>query len=158
MATHELRIVNRLVQLPGKIKPVCEVKAIIPPAEAKILVDNFGNEPLFKRTSFATGFADCGYELSPSLQRTLANFVRNDACPEVLVKTMIGGQRFEGSTLWDILCFEFCVRLGFDALLELCRTVREFDQVHVYRGRDAEAAEVAGFIADAAHDQLALAS
>ncbi len=158
MATHELRISKRLYHVQGRTKPICEVKAIIPAAEAKLLVDHFPNEPLFKRTAYPNGFGDCGYDVHPALSRMLANFVRNDACPEILVKTVIAGQRFEGSTMWDCLCFEFCAKLGFDALVELCNGVGEFDQNLVYRGQEAGTVQVGAFAADAERERLALAS
>jgi len=158
MATHELRIIKRIVQVQGRSKPMCEVKAIIPATEAKLLVENFGNEPLFRRTAYPNGFGDCGYDIHPSLARMLANFVRNDACPEVLVKTLVNGQRFEANTIWDVLCFEFCVKLGFDALVELCQGIRELDETIIYRGKGTEAANLDTFAADAARERLALAS
>lgn len=143
MAVRELKIRKSLSVTQGRTKPLCEARAFIPASEAAILVEHFGNEPLFKRTAYANGFGDSGYSPSPALARMLANFVRNDACPEVLVKTLINGQRFEANTFWDILCFEFVAKVGFDALLVMCEGVRTLEKTLVYKGSVAEADLVA---------------
>lgn len=159
MANRELHITKRLVQVQGRTKPQCEARAIIPASEAEVLVQHFGNEPLFKRTAYASGFEDGGYQPTPALTKMLANFVRNDACPEVLVKTLINGQRYEANTFWDILCFEFIARVGFDALLIMCDGVRSLDHKIVFvepqakAGLIAHTADLEAFEADLAADE-----
>ncbi|MFZ4783680.1 MAG: hypothetical protein ACOYLC_15310 [Armatimonadaceae bacterium] len=152
MSVRELRITKRLTQVQGKTKPACEARAIIPASESVVLLEHFGNEPLFKRTAYAGGFTDGGYKPTPALSKMLANFVKNDACPEVLVKTLINGQRFEANTFWDILCFEFIAKVSFDSLLILCEGTRALNKTLVYHGIVAEA-DVAAFEEDDARER-----
>ena len=157
MPARHLTITKRLTQVQGKTKPVCEAKAIIPLAEAKVLLEHFANEPLFRRAAYANGFDDGGIPPGPGLTKMLGAFTRNDACPEVLVKTIINGQRYEAISFWDTLCFEFVAKRSFDALVVMCEGIRQLDQPQVYHGYGVEA-DVAAFEVDTAAELLALAS
>jgi hypothetical protein len=149
MPAPSLRIVKRMVVIHGKARPMIEVKAEIGVSERAFLLEHFSNETLFKRTAYANGFTDGGLQASPPLARMLNHFVKNDACPEVTVKTLTAGQKFEGSGLWDLQCFEFVAKRAFDALIELADGVRNFDRASTYAGFGITA-DVAAFVADTA--------
>lgn len=147
MTTPKLAVAKRMVLIHGKLRPVIEVKAVIDPADHAALLENFANETLFKRTAYANGFADGGLQPSPPLGRMLMNFLKNDACPEITVKTLLAGQKFEGQGLWDLLCFDYVARRSFDGLVELAEGTRGFGRADVYLGFGITA-DVAAFEAD----------
>jgi hypothetical protein len=149
MSAPSLKIVKRMVVIHGKARPVIEVKAEIGAIERAFLLEHFANENLFKRTAYASGFSDGGLQASPPLSRMLNHFVKNDACPEVTVKTLTNGQKFEGSGLWDLQCFEFVAKRSFDALVELAEGVRSFDGANLYFGFGVTA-DMAAYAADTA--------
>ena len=153
--TPKLAIAKRMMMVHGKLRPFIEVKAVIDPADEAALLENFANETLFKRTAYANGFADGGLQPSPPLGRMLMNFLKNDACPEITVKTLLAGQRFEGQGLWDLLCFDYVARRSFDGLVELAVGTRGFGKADVYRGFGATA-DVAAFVADTALELAAV--
>lgn len=151
MAAAHLKLAQRFVSIHGKMRPMIEVQAVIDPASKAVLLENFGNETLFRRTSYANGFSDGGLQPSPALARQLGGFLKNDACPEVTVKTLLAGQKYEGAGLWDVLCFEFIAKRSFDTLVELAQGARGFGQSRIYLGNDAAAEpNVLAFEADTA--------
>ena len=139
MNTQQLTIAKSMRLAHGKLRPFVEVKANIPQQTKAFLLENFAAETLFKRTAYANGFTDGGLQPSPPLSRMLANFVRNDACPEITAKTLLSGQTYEGSNLWDILCFEFVAKRSFDSLLELADGAAGFGVKLTYSGFGLEA-------------------
>ena len=151
MAVPKLTITKKIVPVHGKLRPFIEVKAHVAPADAAFLLEHFGSEGLFKRTAYANGFTDGGLQASPPLVRMLNHFVKNDACPEVTVKTLLSGQKYEGNGLWDVQCFEFIAKRSFDALVELAKGARGFDVQAVYHGFGAHS-DLAAFVADTASE------
>jgi hypothetical protein len=139
MSRPHLTITKRMALIHGKMRPLIEVKATVSPDAMKMLIETFPNETLFKRTAYTTGFGGAGLQPSPALERMLNNFVKNDACPEVTVKTLIQGQKFEGTGVWDIQCFDFVAKRSFDALLELVEGVAGFGTTATYQGANATA-------------------
>jgi hypothetical protein len=151
----KLLIKKRMVLTHGKLRPVIEVKAEIALAERAFLIEHCPNEQLFKRTAYAGGFTDGGLQASPPLVRMLNHFVKNDACPEITAKTLLMGQKYEGSGVWDILCFDFIAKRAFDALVELAAGVRGFDAAaETYLGFGATP-DLAAFAADTASEMAA---
>ena len=134
MAAPKLTIVKRMVLVHGKQRPFIEVKATISADHTPFILEHFGSENLFKRTAYVNGFSDGGLQASPPLVRMLNHFVKSDACPEVTVKTLLSGQRYEGNGLWDLLCFEFIAKRSFDALIELADGAAGFGATAVYHG------------------------
>ena len=132
--TPHLAITKTMRTLHGRVRPFIEVRAHLEPRAQAFLVEHFSQEVLFKRSAYANGFADGGLQASPPLSRMLANFVRNDACPEITVKTLTNGQKYEGAVLWDIECFDFIARRSFDALVELAHSALTFETTRAYRG------------------------
>ena len=154
MAVAKLAITKRMVLIHGKQRPIIEVKATIPPQDQAFLLEHFHNEGLFKRTAYANGFSDGGLQASPPLVRMLAHFVKNDACPEITVKTLLTGQKYEASGVWDVQCFEFIAKRAFDALVELGEGVRGFATPAAYYGFGITPG-LAAFEADTADELMA---
>ena len=134
MTAPQLLITKRMVFAHGKNRPLIEVRTIIGDAERAFLLENFAGEGLFKRTAYANGFGDGGLQASPPLVRMLNHFVKNDACPEITVKTLLSGQKYEGAGIWDIQCFEFIAMRAFDTLVELAEGVQGFGCTTPYHG------------------------
>lgn len=156
MPAPHLKLVKRFVPIHGKMRPVIEVQAVIDADSKTVLLENFSNESLFRRTSYVNGFSDGGLQPSPALGRQLGGFLKNDACPEVTVKTLLAGQKYEGAGLWDVLCFEFLAKRSFDTLVELAEGARGFGQARTYLGFDVEAEpDVLAFKADTAAEMAA---
>ncbi len=134
MSAPHLKLAKRFISIHGKMRPMIEVQAVIDVEAKAILLENFSNESLFRRTSYSNGFSDGGLQPSPALARQLGGFLKNDACPEVTVKTLLAGQKYEGSGLWDVLCFEFLAKRSFDTLIELAEGACGFGLARNYLG------------------------
>ena len=134
MTAPHLAMFKTMKMIHGKMRPFIEVKAEIDPRTKAFLLEHFASETLFKRTAYVNGFTDGGLQASPPLARMLANFVRNDACPEITVKTLTSGQKYEGAGLWDLQCFDFVAKRSFDALLELATAASAFEVRDTYAG------------------------
>jgi hypothetical protein len=152
--TPHLAMIKAMKLVHGKLRPIIEVQAFIAPSERAFLLEHFHGETLFKRTAYSTGFSDGGLQPSPPLARMLANFVRNDACPEVTVKTLLSGQKYEASGLWDMQCFAFVAQRSFDGLCELAQASTGFDVTHRYFGFGVTP-DAAAFAADTALEMAA---
>ena len=154
MTTPHLRIAKRMMMVHGRLRPVIEVVAMIDEVDQAALLEHFGNETLFKRTAYANGFSDGGLQPTPALSRTLSTFLKNDACPEITVKTLLAGQKYEGQGLWDLLCFDYIAKRAFDSLQELAEGTRGFGKADIYLGFEPSA-EMAAFGADTALEMAA---
>jgi len=151
MSVPHLNVTRRMLNIHGKTRAVIEIQAVIDPAIGAMLTELFPNETLFKRTAFAGGFADGGLQPSPPLGRMMMNFMKNDACPEVTVKTLLAGQKYEGTGIWDVLCFEFIAKRSFDALVELAEGASGFGTTATYFGFNVPAnADAQAFAVDTA--------
>lgn len=140
-----------LVNIQGKTRPVIQVIAEIDPKTAAILNEHFPNDSLFKRTLYSGGPPPGVPMPSGSLGPFLANFVKNDACPEVTVKSLIAGQTYQGNSLWETASFEYIAKRSFDSLLELASVCAELGKESYY----APGADIAAFEADAAAERAA---
>jgi hypothetical protein len=152
MMTRSMQLVH------GKLRPIIVARGFIQSDDQAILMEHFASESLFRRTAYATGFSDGGLQPSPALARMLANFVRNDACPEITVKTLLAGQKYEASGLWDLMCFAFIAQRSFDGLVELAAAARGFRAPEPYYGFDVmppTAADLTVFMADTASEMAA---
>lgn len=154
MTTQRLLIEKSMRMVHGKVRPFIDVKAEIAPQTKAFLIEHFNNETLFKRTAYSNGFTDGGLQASPALARMLANFIRNDACPEITVKTLLAGQHYEGAGLWDLQCFDFVAKRAFDGLLELAAGAAGFSRPQTYLGFGT-APDLAAFEADTASEVAA---
>ena len=157
MTTQRLTIAKSMRMVHGKLRPFIEVKAELEPAAKAFLLEHFASETLFRRTAYTNGFTDGGLQASPPLARMLSNFVKNDACPEITVKTLTSGQKYEGAGLWDIQCFDFIAKRSFDALCELAAGTSGFEKPEIYAGFGLDG-NLAAFAADTALDMAAAPS
>ncbi|MEQ1695790.1 MAG: hypothetical protein ABL901_08115 [Hyphomicrobiaceae bacterium] len=154
MTTQHLTIAKSMRLVHGKLRPFIEVKAELDPAAKAFLLEYFATETLFRRTAYTNGFTDGGLQASPPLARMLANFVKNDACPEITVKTLTSGQKYEGAGLWDIQCFDFIAKRSFDALCELAAGASGFAKPEIYAGFGVPA-DLAAFTVDTSREMTA---
>ncbi len=154
MTTQHLLIAKSMRMVHGKLRPFIEVKAELEPTAKAFLLEHFASETLFRRTAYTNGFADGGLQASPPLARMLSNFVKNDACPEITVKTLTSGQKYEGAGLWDIQCFDFIAKRSFDALCELAAGASGFETPEIYAGFGAPA-DLAAFATNTALEMAA---
>jgi hypothetical protein len=150
MSAPRLVIRKAMMDVGGKQRPVIQVQAVFEPALQARLNDLFGTEVLFKRAVYAQGFPEGTPLPSPAMAPALNAFLKNDACPEVTVKTLLAGQKLQTNSLWDIVAFEYIAKRSFDNLCEFAATVAELGTETVYRG--STAADFVAFTADAISD------
>jgi len=137
----------------GKPRPVIQVQAILEPALQARLNELFGTEVLFKRAVYAQGFPAGTPVPNAAIAPALGSFLKNDACPEITVKTLLAGQTLQTNSLWDILAFEYIAQRAFDNLCELALGVMQIGTERIYRGTGA--ADQLAFAADALADVAA---
>ena len=89
--------------------------------------------------------------------RPLAAFLKNDACPEVTVKSLMSAQLHQGATVWEMMAFEFVAKLAFENFLGLCASVSELGRDVIYEGVSA-AGDIENFKADTAAEKIAIAA
>lgn len=138
MQVPKLMIRKGLVAIQGGKRPAIQIFAILDPALKAKLVESYLNENLFKRSSFASGLPDGLLPPPASLATHVAGMVKNDACPEITVKTILNGQVFQGQTLWEVKAFEYFACRAFDALVELLGTVVEMERQTYYTPAGAQ--------------------
>lgn len=134
MAAAQLIIRKRMLLIQGKTRPCCHVQALVEPSVQAVIEEHFVTEPLFKRAAYAQSWPKGAIEPSPVIVPALNTFLKNDACPEITVKTMLAGQLHQGSNVWEMMAFELIAKLAFDNLLGLCETVLELDRELVFEG------------------------
>lgn len=157
MSAPKLLIRKVMMDVGGKQKPVIQVQAILEPALAARLNELFGNEILFKRAVYAQGFPEGSPVPSPGMAPALNTFLKNDACPEVTVKSLLAGQKVQTNSLWDIVAFEYIAKRAFDNLCEFADAAAELGTETYYAGPAAR--DLAAFAADTASDRgVALAT
>jgi hypothetical protein len=123
-----------LVPIQGRTRPSIQAQAVVDEQLAALVLEHFANDPLFKRTMYINGFGEGPGAPSRSLQPLMSGFLKNDACPEITVKTLLAGQTYQGSSLWDLGCFEYIARRAFDALLEILAVAGELGRETAYTG------------------------
>ncbi len=152
MTAPKLLIRKVMMNVQGRMRPCIQVQAAIDARLQGILNEHFLNENLFKRSSYASGFPQGAPIPPPSLAPHLANFMKNDACPEITVKTIVAGQMHQSQTIWEMKSFEYIAQRAFDALLELMKTAAELGTETVYR---SPVCDLAAFDADTAAEMAA---
>ena len=123
MTTPRLIIRKAMIDVGGKQKPVIQVQAVFDAALHARLNDLFGTEILFKRAVYAQGFPEGTPLPSPGMAPALGAFLKNDACPEVTVKSLLAGQKVQTNSLWDVVAFEYIAKRAFDNLCEFAAAV-----------------------------------
>lgn len=153
MQKPKLLIRKGMVAIQGKNRPCIQIQAVVDPALKTVLEEHFMNENLFKRSAYATGFPAGAPTPSPSLAPHLNNFIKNDACPEITVKTILAAQLYQANSIWEMKAFEYVAQRGFDALVDVLITVAELGRETTYQ---APGSDAAAFAADTAADIAAL--
>jgi hypothetical protein len=153
----KLLIRKRMVHVQGKVRPVCFVQAILEQAIQSALEGHFATETLFRRAAYSQSWPDGTIKIPASLAPSLSALLKNDACPEITVKTLLAGQSYQGANAWEMMSFELIAKVAFDNLLELMATVRRLDQDLHYFG-SAPSADLSAFESDAAADAPAAQS
>jgi hypothetical protein len=152
MAAPKLVIRKRMQFIQGKMRPCCWVQADVAPELRAILDEHFLNEALFKRAAYAQFWPEGALAIPAALAPSLNNFLKNDACPEITVKTLLQGQLHQGATAWEMMSFELVAKLAFENFLAITVTAQELNCDLVYEGAAAVAPIV--FSADDAVAQL----
>jgi hypothetical protein len=154
MAAPRLVIKKRMQFIQGKVRPTCHVQAFVEPKLQTILEEHFATEALFKRSAYSANWPATAIPVPAPLTSAMGNFLKNDACPEITVKTMLAGQMYQGTNAWEMLSFELAAKLSFDNFLALVQAAYELDRDVIYVGLGNDV-DIATFEADADSDALA---
>ena len=152
MAAPRLVIRKRMQFIQGKVRPCCWVQASVDTELRAVLDEHFLNESIFKRAAYAQFWPEGALAMPAALAPALNNFLKNDACPEITVKTLLQGQLHQGATAWEMMSFEFVAKLAFENFLAITAMVTELNCDLVYEGAAVAAPLV--FSADEAVAQL----
>ncbi len=152
MAAPKLVIRKRMQFIQGKVRPCCWVQVDVAPELRTVLDEHFLNESLFKRAAYAQFWPEGALAVPAAVAPSLNNFLKNDACPEITVKTLLQGQLHQGANAWEMMSFEFVAKLAFENFLAIATMATELNCDLVYEGAAAVAPIV--FSADAAIAQL----
>lgn len=155
MSTPQLVIRKAMMDVGGKLRPVIQVQAIFEPALSARLNELFGTEILFKRAVYAQGFPEGSPVPTPGMAPALGAFLKNDACPEVTVKSILAGQKLQTNSMWDIVAFEYIAKRCFDNLCEFAAGVAELGTEKHYFGPNTT--DYVAFSADTAAEARAVA-
>lgn len=155
MSIPKLTIRKRMLFIQGKVRPCSYVQLNVAPEFRAVLDEHFLNEPLFKRAAYSTSWPAGALAIPPALAPHVQSFLKNDACPEITVKTMLAGQMFQGASTWEMMCFEFVAKLAFENFLGMAKSISEMGRDVVYEGEAIE--DVQAFEADTVAEISALA-
>lgn len=145
--TARLLIRKGMVSIQGRSRPCIQIQAAIDPDMQAVLLEHFSNENLFKRSSYSSGLP-AGVPLpAPALSPHLFNLLKNDACPEITVKTILAGQLHQANGIWEMMAFEYIAKRAFEGLLDMMACVNELQTETSYAGGGSD---VAAFAADTA--------
>jgi hypothetical protein len=151
-----LLIRKRMQFIQGKTRACCHVQAIVDPTLRGPLEEHFNNEALFKRAAYAVNWPKGAIQIPAALAPAVGALLKNDACPEITVKTMLAGQLYQGTGAADMMSFELIAKLAFDNLKAILETVADLDRDVIYTGwQDANRA---AFDADTAAELQALSA
>lgn len=156
MAPAKLVIRKGMFLIQGKVRACCNVQAIVDPRVRPILDEHFLGEPLFKRTAYSAAWPAGALPVPAALAPSLSALLKNDACPEITVKTLLAGQLHQGANAWEMMSFEFIAKLAFDNFLAIIQTVNEMGSDVIYTGNGVIETDVAQFDADTAAEMRAL--
>jgi hypothetical protein len=153
----KLLIRKRMASIQGKVRPTCFVQAIVEPAAQTALESFFSNETLFRRAAYSQSWPQGTVGIPAPLAPSLTAFLKNDACPEITVKTLLAGQSYQSNNAWEMMSFELIAKVAFDNLLELTRSATELDRDIYYMG-SSSGPDLAAFETDAESDTEAQSS
>ena len=138
MAAARLIIKKRMQFIQGKVRPCCHIQAYVEQDVQAVLEEHFITDVLFKRAAYAQAWPKGALEIPPSIAPALSALLKNDACPEITVKTLLAGQMHQGSNVWEMMSFEFVAKLAFENFLALCDTVGDLNRDVIYDGIASE--------------------
>lgn len=144
-----LVITKRMQFIQGKTRACVHVQAVVNHAMRAKLEEYFVNEALFKRASYATNWPEGAIPVPAAIAPALSQLLKNDACPEITVKTMLAGQMYQGTGSADMQSFELIAKLSFDNMMAIINNVAEFDRPITYCG-SGRSEDMAAFEADTA--------
>ena len=156
MASAKLIIRKGMFLIQGKVRACCNVQAIVDPKVRAILDEHFLAEPLFKRAAYLSACPAVALPIPASLAPALSALLKNDACPEITVKTMLAGQLHQGANVWEMMAFEFIAKMAFDNFQAIVQTVSEMGTDVIYAGNGVIETEMSKFDADTAAEMRAL--
>lgn len=156
MAPAKLVIRKGMFLIQGKVRACCNVQAIVDPKVRAILDEHFLSEPLFKRSAYSAAWPAGTLPIPAALAPPLNALLKNDACPEITVKTVLAGQLHQGANVWEMMAFEFIAKIAFDNFQAIVQTVSEMGSDVIYAGNGVVETEVAQFDADTAAEMRAL--
>ena len=149
MTAPRLLIRKAMLNIQGRIRPCIQIQAEVSSIMVAKLSEHFINENLFKRSSYSQGFPAGVPSCAPALVPHLSAFLKNDACPEVTVKTLLAGQMHQCSGVWEMMAFEYVAQRAFDSLCTMMVTVAEIGTEVTYT---PVGSDLAAFAADFAAD------
>lgn len=161
MSRPKLIIKKKMLLIQGKVRPCCQAQAVVEPELQAVLDEHFASEALFKRAAYASTWPQGALEPPPHIAPALSAFLKNDACPEITVKTLMAAQLHQGANVWEMMAFEFIAKLAFDNFVGLCTTASELGRDMIYEGAAVTAsgaADLETFKADTAAEQLMAAA
>ncbi len=149
MSSTKLMIRKGMVNVQGRNRPCIQVQAAVGDDMKAVLMEHFSNENLFKRSSYSMGLP-AGVPLPPpAIAPHLFALIKNDACPEINVKTILAGQLYQGQSLWEVMAFEYIGKRAYDALIEMMACINELQTEVSYCGVNPD---IAAFAADTANE------
>ena len=159
MSAPKLVIKKKMLFIQGKVRPCCQVQAYVSPGMQAALDEHFQSETLFKRAAYASSWPANALDVPAALAPALSAFLKNDACPEITVKTILASQMHQGANVWEMMAFEFVAKLAFENFLALTRTVAELGIDVIYDGiapGSDPGGHIDAFTADTAAERVAL--
>ena len=152
MPAPHLLIRKRMLLIQGKVRPCCYVQAIVAPEIRATLDEHFLAETLFRRSAYSAAWPKGALALPPAIAPAVSAFLKNDACPEISVKTLVAGQMHQGANVWEMMSFEFIAKLAFENFVALTESVAELGRDVIYASQTSSgvARDVAAFNADMA--------
>ncbi|MEQ1671353.1 MAG: hypothetical protein ABL893_10880 [Hyphomicrobium sp.] len=148
MAAPKLVIRKGMFLIQGKVRACCSVQAIVAPEVRAVLNEHFMAEALFKRSLYSGTWPAGALAIPPALAGPVSAFLKNDACPEIAVKTILAGQLHQGANVWEMMAFEFISKIAFDNFAALVQMIGEMGTDVVYAGNGVAITNIEQFDAD----------
>ncbi len=146
-----LKIRKKVLDIQGQMRPCVQVQAVVDDEVREILEKNFSGVILFKRAMYAAGIPEGTPKPEAALMPLVNNFIKNEACPELSVKSILSGQLYQAKDPWEVLCFEWIGKRSFDALvlMIICATEMGTETEYAPLGNEPLSANVEGGAEDA---------
>ncbi len=158
MASPKLIIRKRMQLIQGKVRACCYVQAIVDPATQAALEEHCLNETVFKRSAYSAAWPKGALAIPAAISPSVSALLKNDACPEISVKSLLAGQMHQGANIWEMMSFEFIAKLAFENFVAMTQAIREMnhDVVYTSQATDTAISDAEAFNADTAAELRAL--